>query len=385
MNTNLKAVNDDRLVELMEEQLPHDPSPIMDFRDAIITKAGENRYLYGYLINDDAPENPLEDWDGVGRIYSAHRDSDTHEEMQEALGLDRNWERDIEIALDYPDVFRRHWIEKAAEDADFQQWCYEEGRPPVEEEKRPAYYRNKATRFWRDTGGCGTRYTGSNMDYADFETVTDLALESAFDELLETGEIGEPDCVMLDCYQHSGIAWSISGEGMQCTFDTANGAGVWVPDEICREEIDRRSQVLAFGQVVRLTGLGAKKAKPYFFRLDEEFGGTESVRFEYWHEAFEALQKCLKENKIRLPRKKQKRQQLLGKGRYRASIELARGAVELYNNYLNGNVFGRVILTFETKERDGSPELVEDELCFGFYGDDDAMEALEVDISEQVD
>ena len=32
----------------------------------------------------------------------------------------------------------------------------------------------------------------------------------------------------LDCYQHSGIIWSMHGEGMQCRFDTAPWGGVLV-------------------------------------------------------------------------------------------------------------------------------------------------------------
>jgi len=37
----------------------------------------------------------------------------------------------------------------------------------------------------------------------------------------------------LDCYQHSGTAWSLHGEGMQCQWDTARNAGVlmWGDEE----------------------------------------------------------------------------------------------------------------------------------------------------------
>ena len=49
-----------------------------------------------WLDNDDYPENPLETWDGVGRIYTARRHAkiQEHHAMQEALGLDRDWRVD---------------------------------------------------------------------------------------------------------------------------------------------------------------------------------------------------------------------------------------------------------------------------------------------------
>lgn len=45
----------------------------------------------------------------------------------------------------------------------------------------------------------------------------------------------DPDAVLLDCYDHGNKAWSVHGEGVQCQFDTARGAGVWVPDDVLRE------------------------------------------------------------------------------------------------------------------------------------------------------
>lgn len=47
----------------------------------------------------------------------------------------------------------------------------------------------------------------------------------------------DPDAVVLDCYEHGGVAWSIHGEGRQCRFDTAKGVGLWIPDSEYRKEI----------------------------------------------------------------------------------------------------------------------------------------------------
>jgi len=46
------------------------------------------------------------------------------------------------------------------------------------------------------------------------------------------------DAVLLDCYEHGGQMWSVSGGGMQCRWDTARGAGVWVPDDCLRSQLD---------------------------------------------------------------------------------------------------------------------------------------------------
>lgn len=38
-----------------------------------------------------------------------------------------------------------------------------------------------------------------------------------------------PDAVILDVYSHGTDHYSVSGEGMQCEWDTARGGAVWVP------------------------------------------------------------------------------------------------------------------------------------------------------------
>lgn len=64
------------------------------------------------------------------------------------------------------------------------------------------------------------------------------------------------NAVLLDCYAHGSQHWSISGDGMQCRFDTARGAGVWVPDDCLRSQLDddeadgkdRRTQAVLYAQ-----------------------------------------------------------------------------------------------------------------------------------------
>lgn len=50
------------------------------------------------------------------------------------------------------------------------------------------------------------------------------------------------DAVLLDCYEHGFQKWSVSGTGFQCEWDTASGAGVWVPDDCLRSQLDDDEQ-----------------------------------------------------------------------------------------------------------------------------------------------
>jgi len=69
-----------------------------------------------------------------------------------------------------------------------------------------------------------------------------VAWESLLDEAWQlarlSGQAGDPYTVMLDCYEHGGQVWSVTGSGPQCLFDTARGTGIWVPDQCLREELD---------------------------------------------------------------------------------------------------------------------------------------------------
>lgn len=50
----------------------------------------------------------------------------------------------------------------------------------------------------------------------------------------------EPDAVLLSVYSHSGEHWSVKGElpaTMQCPWDSADIAGVWMPNKVLLEEL----------------------------------------------------------------------------------------------------------------------------------------------------
>ena len=48
-----------------------------------------------------------------------------------------------------------------------------------------------------------------------------------------------PDAVKIDKYEHSGITYSLSGEGRQCRFDTSHTWAVWLPNACLLEELKK--------------------------------------------------------------------------------------------------------------------------------------------------
>jgi len=71
--------------------------------------------------------------------------------------------------------------------------------------------------------------------------------ESKYCELLgfdiDTHErVGKPHnlAVEIDKYEHSGISYSVRGEGMNCRWDTSKGWAVWFPDKCALEDIMTR-------------------------------------------------------------------------------------------------------------------------------------------------
>lgn len=354
----------ENLPGLADLSLPFSPSTAMDFKEPLI-KMVDQRLLVGYLVDDHyIASSPLDDEDGLGKILSSHRHSDTHSEMQEALGLNREWEPDLDLACEAdPTIARKYWVNAAVKSEEFHSWVTETSGPGAS--FSDSYYRRRALRYWNEGGWNGAGYS---MDLNDF-SFTDEALLNAWIHCRSAGLIGEVDSVMLDCYEHSGIAWSISGEGHQCRFDTARGAGVWIPDECADEEIIRRAQVYQFGRIV-------EHASKYYVAFDQ-VPQERMTPFEHWHEAFLWMQAEVTDSKaFRLPKGKQQASLAQRKGRERAAEEIAREAIRIYNEWANGHVYGIAITEFEQCHSCGSWDEVDGESVWNYVGTDNAYDAL---------
>lgn len=355
-------------IDFHKLELPYKVSSIMDFHSPAVAIVGTSMYV-GFLADDTDCQNPLDDCDGMGKIYSAHRHSTTHAEMQEALALNSDWDKNLDLVDAHPDRLRRVWIGAAKQSPEFQLWAEKTAGRGASLDV--AYYERRAKKLWRDTDG---EYIYNEDCIYDFE-FTGEVLADLWKELRSERLIGDPDYVLLDCYSHGGEAWSISGQGMQCRWDTAGGAGVWVPDDSAREEIDRRAPVYAFGCVKNngswTRGSGRKR---YYAEVDEQFGSFMSPQFNEWHEAFEWL--STKSAGIKQPTRKADLKAHALRGRLRAASEIANTTLETYNDWLRGSNYGVIIAEYQNVGSTENPiwNLLDSDDCWGYIGDSYAME-----------
>lgn len=351
-----------------ELNLPFKPSSTMDYHEAIV-KTSSNQLHVGYLVDDDDCRNPLEDSCGMGQIYTAHRDSTTHAEMQEALGLDSSWEPDLDLVVEFISEMRKSWITTAANSSEFKQWCDETAGNRASFTDK--YYTYRARKQW-ELSDEEIFYGQESIGYFDF---THDVMLNFWQELKDSGKIGNLDAVALDCYEHGGQVWSLSGEGMSCRWDTSSDAGVWVPDESALEEVTRRAAIYAFGNVYCNNKTGPYKRYEGIYRDKKGEILENSEEFQSWGEAFRWLESKTKG--------KTATEAQLTKGRNRALRELAREAVNTYNRWLAGATFGAVQATFSIKgsKEEQQYEFIESDECWGFIGEEHALDFLKDELS----
>ena len=220
-------------VDGLTAELSFEPSCVMSYMEHKIEKQG-GLVAVGYLVDDHDVGNPLDDCDGMGHIYSSHRHSGQHPKMQDVLGLDSDWQRDLSLRV----------IEREAESAlkelvrtrfqvDLVAFILEcANNNGMSRDQAIEYFAGDFTGqlpYHRETW-----LTEKVREHVTWERLLDEAWQLA----RLSGQVGDPYTVMLDCYEHGGQVWSVTGSGPQCLFDTARGAGVWVPDQCLREELD---------------------------------------------------------------------------------------------------------------------------------------------------
>lgn len=220
-------------VDGLTAELSFEPSCVMSYVEHKIEKQG-GMVAVGYLVDDHDVQNPLDDCDGMGHIYSSHRHSGQHAKMQAVLGLDSDWQRDLSLRV----------VEREAESA-----LMELVRTRLQVDlvafilecaNNNGMSRDQALEYFV------VDFTGQLPYHRETWLTEKVRALVTWDSLLDeawqlarlSGQVGDPYTVMLDCYEHGGQVWSVTGSGPQCLFDTARGAGVWVPDQCLREELD---------------------------------------------------------------------------------------------------------------------------------------------------
>lgn len=357
-------------VRLSELDLPFKTTELSEYYKENIHIVG-NELIVGYLSDDHHCETPFSE--GSGLVYSAHRNSTTHEEMQDSLALNHEWLPDLSLIEGYEERLRSLWLQKAQNSLEFQIWA--EQTPGARPTYSEAYYKRRAAKLWREDV--------CSIDDFDFTHEVKVELWSS---LRSEGLIGDQCAVMLDCYEHGGQCWSISGAGIQDRWDTANGIGCWIPDEVAKEEIERRAACYSFGQI-KDNGAWSKSGgrKLYYVEFDSDFATNENRKFNSWSDAFEWMMQVV--NKHKPLRRKLSTEKRLLIGRRRAATELAECTLETYNQWLQGSVFGVVIATFNNVGTQDNPKWAFDdsEEVWGYIGGDNAMEEMTYLVKSKVE
>lgn len=330
-------------------ELPQPMSSIMDYRDVLV-KITDEKVVLGYLVDDSDCENPLEGWDGMGHIYDCRRHSSTLRDYEDVLGL-----RDG--GPDY-DLVDEQAVVEAAQAAIFaDDDLYEKARA-------------HCLKYWGsedDEGTLPADFIRSCLDTANELTpVVDLDpyYHSLWCEGRLNGSIGNKHAVLLDVYEHGQVCYSVSGTGPQCRWDNAVGGAVWIPDECCVEEINRRAPAYMTGHISENRMYGKKL---YMVRTWARFGEFDDIvhqAFENWGDAFNYLD-SLPGGVYNQP---------LLDSEYQAARELAAQACSVYTDWCNGNTYGVCVATYDLEGN-----FIEDDAVYGFIGDDDAYSSLQHD------
>lgn len=201
--------------------------------------------------------------------------------------------------------------------------------------------------------------------------LTATAASEAWERAVQAGTVGNPLAVLLDIYEHGGILYSVSGEGMQCRWDTSRGAAIWVPDKDAEENILANAlAALGLGQVRWFGALGSDE-DPLHARYSLDGGASWHGHFAKWADALNALAAASPVKPNRETLEATLREQ---------SERYCRGVLEEFNAWVNGEVYVAQVKVFDRRTGE---ELVEHEdICGGYIGMRCAEESLEETVLE---
>lgn len=346
----------------VEIELPLKPEDWL--QDELVTvERPDGGYRVAYLVHDEHCDNPLEDCDGMGVIWhhprSHYGKSDGY---YEACGLDsygdpvidedklqQMW-HDKVMALSLQDFYINPALREIADAEDLREMLADEsiiGDYTFEQNARSAW---------------GVRLEDADPD--DVRALIDKVEEKLIDwsYAAAADECQQPMdkyAVLLDVYEHGARAYSLSGGGMQCRWDTSRGEAVWVADKYAKEEIDRRARVYAFGKIESVgtnTGKKLYKVSP--------LSGVEPSRFEEWSDAFEFLRR------FGIYYDGELTPEDVERGFQRALYEVAKNCVKAYDSWQRGDNYCVICVDCDAEGK----QVGDEDACWGYIGLDYARE-----------
>jgi hypothetical protein len=356
----------------VEVELPFEPEDWLQ-DELVAAKRPDGGYRVAYLMHDDYCQNPLEECDGMGVIWhhprSRYGKSDGY---YEACGLDSYGDPIID-----EDKLQQMWHDKVMaippelftfpDELVEHRW---EPKPIYSSKGEPVPYWIAMRRWLADESAADVSLL-EQCNYAWRAHVDDDVIEAVYDQIephfsfsyaAASQECQKPMdkyACLLDVYEHGARAYSLSGGGMQCRWDTSRGEAVWVADKYAKEEIDRRARVYAFGMI---ESVGTNTGKPMY--KVSPLSGVESSVFEEWSDAFEFLRQFGIHYDGELTPEDVER------GFQRALYEVAKNCVEAYDSWQRGDNYGVICVDYDAEGKQVGGE----DACWGYIGLDYARE-----------
>ena len=338
----------------------------------------EDKIVVGYLAHDSDCDNPLDDY--LGNIHhhprSRYGRRDEGDKYYKALGLDRYGEPRID-----EDKVQALWAEKVqalpdevflvtmpddhldperfAQECRLQLATEEAGDWGLRAMIRAAFFHNIKVGDWE-------------FEAEECEKLEELIKPHLTWDWSEVAEAcAEPPMLyarLLDRYEHSGVSYSISGQGMRCRWDTSADEAVWVPSAGGLEEIERRGAVFDHAYIEE-TPLTRGQNLKYRILVDGRSIAHSDDWWKLWHIAQDIARLRIKAG---VPD--------YYNGRDKAAEQLAGLFCELYSSWLTGECYGVVTAVF-----DYNGDLLEEDDCWGYVGSEWAEEALESRVAALVE
>lgn len=368
-----------------EDADPVDPAELMRLKgdcDNEVMVVTDRHIIVGALAADDdgGSSDPMQH-EGQGKIYLRGRrgNRESESEIYKALGLDSYGDKDLKS-----DAVENLVLERAlkvlradrAAMASLSSRCRALGLSgkwaDVIEKIRSLIVRAGweyamdeiaeeffDERYWTRVDSAASDLF-SNLEFA----LRDTEAEKAWDDLSAQGKVGNPMAVMLDVYEHSGTSYSLSGEGMQCRWDTSRNAGVWIPDDSCMENIVSRTlRELGYGEVKWFGALGSEK-EPLHAGFSLDGGKSWTTGFAKWADAMEQVRKQVPADAV----------EAFDAAMRQVTHDYARGVVEEYSKWANGEVYGVLVYVIDRQTGERIDDM--DDECWGYIGSDYAEETM---------
>lgn len=330
----------------------------------------ERFIVAGGLCYDSDAEDPMDD-DGMGTIshYGRRGDSTQNSTFYAALGLTSSGDKDLEtseIEEQMVALIRREMPKHRAMMASLSSTLRDQGHSGKWDsiiEKLVGFvtrcgWANAVDRFVSEylRASWFERLDSDKQD--KLSPLQDMLCESNADKCWELavdrGSLGNPLAVKLDIYEHSGRSYSISGEGMQCRWDTSSCGAIWEPDSESTMSI-LETAIAPLRDIHFVMAEWVKDPGAWIDRMAAAFtaSGTEKTGATLLNEL-----KTI-------------------------STAQCRGMLESYNSWVNGDVYGVVVYAIDRTTGELIDEL--DSECWGHIGHSYAVETLEDEILSMVE